>query len=340
MENFDVGVIIIVGLAIVGGLLGARLFQRLRIPQVVGYIVIGLTIGASGLQIITPEDTQRLQPVSLFALSIIGFLVGGELQRETFRTYGRQFAAILLGEGLGAFLLTGVTIFALVYAVAGNLIIALSAGLVFGAIASATDPASTMDVLWEYRCRGVVTTTLIAVIALDDALALVLYGLSTSLAQVISGQDVAVGVEVFRILWELAGAMFMGAAAGGIMAVLLRWLHQPERRMAMAIGILLIVLGLSAVLSMDVILAAMTLGAVLTNAAPKRSKELFTTVRAFATPIYVLFFVLVGARLSIGDMPAWLWGLVGLYVVCRGLGKITGAYIEASFSKSTPNVRR
>ena len=183
MESINISVLFILGLSIIGGLVGASFFQKLRIPQVVGFIVIGLIVGDNGLKLVKHTDVATLQPFTIFALGIIGFLVGGELKAETFRKYARQFFAILLGEGITAFLLVGISTGLFIYFVFHNISAAFAAGIVFGAVASATDPASTIDVLWEYRSLGILTTSLTAIVALDDALAMVLYGIATGLVK-------------------------------------------------------------------------------------------------------------------------------------------------------------
>jgi Kef-type K+ transport system membrane component KefB len=340
MHSPDFGVLFILGVAVFGGILGAWLFQRLRIPQVVGYIAIGLLIGESGLRIVTAADVVTMRSLSLFALGIIGFLVGGELQAESFRKYGRQFAAIFLGEGLAAFVLVGISVGLLVQAVSHNVEAALAAGIVFGAIASATDPASTIDVLWEYRSRGVLTTALIAIVALDDALAMTLYGLGTSLAQILTHGAVSMSSAAMGIIIELIGAVVLGLVAGFILNFILRWSHQRERSLVIAIGGILLVIGFAAASNMDVILATMTLGVTLVNLAPRRSKELFGIVRSFSSPIYVLFFVLVGARLGIAAMPVWIWALAGIYVLARCAGKMVGAYYAARATGAADSVRK
>jgi Kef-type K+ transport system membrane component KefB/CBS domain-containing protein len=340
MQALDFGVLFVIGLGVFGGILGAWLFQRLHIPQVVGYIAIGLLIGESGLRIVTLADIEAMRSLSLFALGIIGFLVGGELQAETFRKYGRQFAAIFLGEGLTAFAFVGVSVGALVYAVSHNMNASLAAGIVFGAIASATDPASTIDVLWEYRSRGVLTTSLVAIVALDDALAMTLYGLGTSLAGILTHGSASLGDAAIRIGIELLGAVLVGFAAGVLLNYILRWSNQRERSLAIAIGVILLVIGFAVAAGMDVILATMTLGVTLVNLAPRRSRELISVVRSFSTPIYVIFFVLVGARLGIATMPAWLWGLAAVYVVARSAGKIVGAFYGAKLSGAAESVRK
>ncbi|RKY23333.1 MAG: hypothetical protein DRP83_09415, partial [Planctomycetota bacterium] len=275
-----------------------------------------------------------------FALGIIGFLVGGELKGEIFKKYGKQFMAILLGEGLTAFMLVGLSTGLFVYFVMGNASVGLAAGIVFGAIASATDPASTIDVLWEYRSRGVLTTGLIAIVALDDALAMTLYGLGTSAAGMLMGNADSLTDALGKIGIELFGAIGLGIAAGFTLNFVLRRLYQPDKTLALAIGSILLVIATAIILGMDIILATMAMGVVLINIAPRRSKALFEIVRSFSAPIYVIFFVFVGARLGLSNMPAWMWGIVGLYVFFRTAGKMAGTYFGARITDAAAPMRK
>jgi len=340
MEGMSFSILFILGISIVGGLVGASFFQKLRVPQVVGFIVIGLLVGDNGLKLIKHADVAMLQPFTLFALGIIGFLVGGELRAETFRKYARQFFAILLGEGVVAFLLVGVSTGLFLYATFHNPYVAFSAGIVFGAVASATDPASTIDVLWEYRSLGVLTTSLTAIVALDDALAMILYGIATGLAKMISGASGSVINEIGKVFAELLGAAVLGFVGALILRFLLLHVKLLQKNFAFAIGIILLLISTAVYANMDVILTSMTMGCFLANMLPKRSTTLLDTVRSFSTPIYVLFFVLAGARLSLTQMPGWLWWIVAIYVFGRSIGKVVGAYIGARWTGSEPVVRR
>lgn len=340
MEGINLGVLFILGVVVFGGILGAWLFQKLHIPQVVGYIVIGLLLGESGLNIVTHQDIISLGTFNLFALGIIGFLVGGELKTKTFRKYARQFIAILFCEGIGAFLIVGTLTTLVIYAVTNNIMVSLASGTVFGAIASATDPASTIDVLWEYRSKGILTTSITAIVALDDALAMTLYGLGMSVAQILTSTSGSILHEIINISIELIGAVILGFLFGLLLRFLMRWIFQPEKSLALAIGILLLLISISVYTGFDVILAAMSLGFTLVNLAPRVSKDLFKVVRIFSAPIYVLFFVLIGARLAFNQMPLWLWGVVATYVIGRSVGKIAGAWFGASLTGSETIVRR
>jgi Kef-type K+ transport system membrane component KefB/CBS domain-containing protein len=339
MDPLSSGILLIFGIGVFGGILGAWASQRMRVPQVVGYILMGVLLGETGLRLIQSADVENLRTFNVFALGIIGFLVGGELKAAEFRKYGRQYMGILLGEGVLAFALVGVPSALVVWLVLGDVKLAVAVGAVLGAVASATDPASTVGVLWEYRARGALTTAIVAIVALDDALAMTLYGIGTSVAKVLAGGEVGLGAEALRLLVELGGAVGVGALGGLLLVLLLRHSSQQERSLAMSLGIILMVIGVSNSFNMDVIMATMTMGIVVTNLAPRSVRDLFGLLRSFSTPIYVMFFVLVGARLSITAMPGWLWGIVAIYVVGRTAGKYFGAYYGALATGAEPVVR-
>ncbi len=334
MHFAEPGILLILGIAVSGGILSAVIVKRLSIPQVLGYLVMGIIIGQSGFKLVTKTDIATLAPLNFFALGVIGFLVGSEIRFETFKKYGRQFSSILLAEGLSAFILVSVPISVLMYFLFKDLTSAVAAGIVFGAIASATDPASTINVLWEYRSAGVLTTTLIAIVALDDALAMTLYGLGTSVAQMLTGTDVSIATQAFQVIIDLGGSLALGFATGMVLDYLLHHSNTREYMLSLAIGILLLDIGIAVMFRMDVILASMVAGITLSNRAPRRSSEFLGIMKSFATPIYILFFVLVGARLGIASMPLWLWLIIGIYILGRSAGKTAGAFIGARFSKA------
>ncbi len=336
----DMGIILIFGIALIGGLWGGWLFRLIRIPQIVGYILVGVLIGRSGLQLVGEADISALEPFNMLALAVIGFLVGGELRGENFRKYGKQFVVMLLNEGVAAFVLVGLGSGAVLYVASNDLMIAAAGGVVFGAVAAATDPASTIQVLWEYRTLGMVTTALIALVALDDALAMTLYAIGTSAAKMLSGGEVSILHEVQRLGVELGGALVCGGIAGVVMNYVLHYLRRDAQAFTAAFGAILAVTGIALAFQMDVILAAMAAGVVLVNMAPKRSERLLNTVRDYSNPVYVLFFVLVGTRLGLSDMPGWLWAIVGLYVLARSSGKLAGVFLGARISGADPSVQK
>lgn len=332
--------LLVFSLALFFGTVGGRIFQRLRIPQVVGYIAIGILVGRSCLNLIDEQMIARFQPVGFFALGVIGFMIGGELKLDVFRKYGRQLIITLLAEGLGAFvvvslLTTGLSLLFMEWHHA------VALGVVLGAIASATAPAATVDVLWEYKTRGPLTTTVFALVALDDGLALLLYALASAFATKLTGQvDVGAASAILHTAYHIGGALVVGAVAGVGLNWLLRWTREYEKALTFSLGMLGMVIGVTRLLEMDMILAAMALGATVVNLAPRRSREAFDIMERFAPPIYVLFFVMVGARMTLGAMTGSLWLIALAYVAGRTGGKILGATLGARWAGMSGKVQK
>jgi Kef-type K+ transport system membrane component KefB len=345
--------ILLIGIAVILGSTGGRIFARLRVPQVVGYIIIGILailVGGTWFHDITPEDLKQLEPISLFALTIIGFSVGGELKKEVFQKHGKGFIIVLLCEGLTAALfvtiLTGLVTCPWSKIAGGSIFRVLAHGnwslaILLGAIASATAPAATVDVLWEYKTRGILTTTVMAIVALDDGLALLLYGFASSAADLLSGGAAfslmnALGKPLYHIL----GSIILGALVGSAYVVFLRLFYNREMILPLCIGSLLSIIGICHYLDLDLILAAMSSGVMVVNLAPLRSREAFDQLARFAPPIFVLFFVLVGAHLQLKAMAAWMIVVAVAYVVGRTTGKFTGAYFGSKWGGLPATVRK
>ncbi|MHC4563166.1 MAG: cation:proton antiporter domain-containing protein [Planctomycetota bacterium] len=338
--------LLILGGALFLGTLGARLLRWLHFPQVLGYILIGLIVGESVLGLITADLIQRLSPFNFLALGVIGFMIGGELHLDAFKRFGRQFIIILLAEGLAAFVVVAAGTIATTYLITGNARLSCAIGLVLGAISAATAPAATARVLREYKTRGVLTQTVFAILALDDGLALVLFGVASSIAARLlpqaasAGQDGGMLMALLHTAKELLGGAALGAGAGIGLNWLLRRRRDHDRALTYTVGTLTLVIGISHHLGLDTILAAMALGVAITNLAPRRSGSAIEIVERFAPPIYVLFFVLVGAHLHIGKMAWPLAALAGVYVIARSAGKIVGANVGGRLASAAPSVRK
>ncbi len=334
-------VLFLLGLALFGGSIGGRLFQKLRIPQVVGYVALGIVIGESGLKIVNQSTVSALQPFNYFALGLVGFMIGGELKGDVLRKYGRQFINILLFEGITAFLavtllvtLAGVVLF-------GDWKFSLALGLLLGAIASATAPAATTVVLQECKSRGPLTRIILGIVALDDGLALLLFALAASIAGSLSGHLEAGLARVFvNPLYEISGSLILGASGGVVLNRLLRKYSEEDRLLAFSVGIVLLVVGVALALHFDMILAAMALGVMVTNFTPRKSRDVFKLVEGFTPPIYVLFFVLVGAKLNVSHLTLPIVFLAGIYLVARSAGKAIGANLGARISGAAKSVQK
>ncbi|MFA4984676.1 MAG: cation:proton antiporter [Candidatus Omnitrophota bacterium] len=330
---FHINILFLLGLALFGGTIGGRIFQKLQIPQVVGYIAIGIVIGVSGLKIIDREVLSALQPLNYFALGLIGFMIGRELKKEVFIKHGAKLINVLLFEGITAFILVSILVSILAFFIFGDFKFACALGLLLGAISSATAPAATTDVLWEYRTRGPLTTTVLSIVALDDGLALLLFAFASSIAFNLTGHASGTIFELFRHpLYEIGGSILIGSLSGWLLIKILKRYPQREKILAFSVGTVLLALGLASAFGMDMLLAAMILGAVSVNYAPKASAKMFEVVDSFTPPIYILFFVLVGSKLDITKISLPILLLAFVYLVGRSFGKGIGASLGARIS--------
>jgi len=335
----ELNIILLIGIAIFGGTIGARIFQRLSIPRIVGYVAMGILLGPV-LNIISEKTTADMEPFNMFALGLIGFLIGGELKKEIFLRFGRQVFVILLYEGMAAFFLVGLFVFVTMWCFS-DWKTALAVGVVLGAICAATDPASTMSVLWEYKARGPLTAMLTAIVALDDALALILYAICVSVAAIAVGHSQSGFLFILlSTFYEIFGSLAIGILA----AILLNWIlkrtDEPERVLIFSISLALLIIGVAITRQLDVIISTMALGVTLTNIGSKKVTSSFDLVQRFSAPIYVLFFVLVGARLKISNLSGHVWFLSAVYILGSIVGKTTGAWWGAKHSKAVPTIRK
>ncbi len=340
-QGEGVNLLLLIGIAIFGGVVGAKIFQRFRIPQVVGYVVIGLLIGESGLGLIGLDTVESLSFFSLFALGIIGFMIGGELRKEVFKKHSKQFFIILCSEGIAAFVLVALCCGFVAWHFTGDINSSISVALILGAIASATAPAATVSVLWEYKTRGPLTSTVLAIVALDDGLALLLYGLASAVTSALIGQtEGSLFWTVLMAFFEIGGAVILGVGAGFLLSFILKRTEKPETALGFVVSGVLIVTGVSIALKLGSILAAMVLGVTVANLSGRKRKSTFELMEKFAPPVYVLFFVLAGAHLVIGQIRGWMIVMVLVYLFGRTGGKMLGSWLGAGWSHAADSVWR
>ncbi len=339
-QTEQVNIILLLGIAIFAGTVGAKLIQKLHIPQIVGYIVIGIILGPL-LEIISHDMVQEFRPLSLFALGIIGFMIGGELRSDVFKKYGRQFFIILFSQGVGAFVLVAIIISIAMRLLRFDMSTSVAIGLVLGAIASATAPAATMNVLWEYKTKGPLTAAILAIVALDDALALLLYRVAATAADALMGTGhgsiLATGAV---LLAEIVGAILLGFVAGVVLYYILKLVKAEDKILAFSIASLLLVVGVSIKADMGPILPAMTFGVTIANLAPRQSRGIFGLVEKFSPPIYISFFVLAGAHLEFDNIAPWIMAMIVVYTLCRVVGKVAGSWFGARYSGAPAVVRK
>jgi Kef-type K+ transport system membrane component KefB len=322
----------IIGLIIAVAFLGSKLFQRFGVPQVVGFIVMGVLFGPSFLNIVPLSLSSELEFISEIALGLIGFDIGSHLLLPELRRLGRSISSILLFEALGTFALVTLGI----YLLQGQWHVAL----LFGALASATAPAATVDVLAEYEAKGPLTTSLLAVVGMDDALALVLFSGAAALAESIFATSSSFSLlNVISLpLIEIGASLLLGLTAGVMLSTLMGHMKRHHDAMAISVGFVFLIVGLAQSLGCSLILASMVMGTTVVNRRAEHGVHIRYTIEQAGPVIYVLFFALVGARFQIALLPSM--GLLGLvYVALRSAGKFGGAWLGATLGHAAPVVR-
>lgn len=326
-------VLVIAGLALFLGWGSGNLARKLKAPQVVGHILTGVVLGTSVLGVIKTGMLDGLVFINFLALAFIGFDIGGELSLRGLRKLGRPILWISVLESMGAFLLVTTAIF--IYTRK------LYMALIFGALSSATAPAATVDVLREYQASGPLTTTLFAVVGIDDGLAIAIYAFAALFAKILlaGAQSLSYAKLILLPFAQIIGALVMGFVIGLILLLLVRRVTSRTTILTCVVGAILVTTGLANLLDLSLILANMAVGMTVINLPKYGRPDLFEVARGLTPPLFILFFVLVGARLDVAKLGSL--GVIGvLYVVFRSAGKQGGTYLGARIGRAPRAVSR
>ena len=313
------------------GLLFGRLLKLVKLPNVTGYLIAGLVLGPFVTKILTAEQVESLSVISNMALSFIAFTVGLSFKRSYFKRVGMTPVVIALLEALVA-----------VFLVQGALIAAgfdVAFSIVLGAIAAATAPAATIMVIKLYGAKGPVTDRLLAVVAIDDAVALVAFGFAVSIAGVISGNGGGnIFLSILQPLWQVVLSLLIGAVMGVLFKIPLRFFKKSGNRLIIIIGFVFMTSALATLCGVSELLACMALGSVFCNISTE-SDSINDLCDFFTPPLFELFFVVSGAGLDVSVLPQI--GVMGaIYVVVRCVGKYLGAFIGAKIMKAPDAVAK
>jgi Kef-type K+ transport system membrane component KefB len=310
-----------------------RAAGRLGFPAVTGYVVAGVAVGALIFHFIDPSLPGRLSVVGDVALGLIAFTVGSELYGAELKHLARSAAAIALCESLGAFLLVSLG----VWAVTGDVALAL----LLGAVACATAPAATMMIIEQYKARGPLTSTILAVVGIDDAVALVIYGFAAAIARGVLQNEKSIhfGRAFGLPLAEIIVSVLVGAALGYLGAKVLKRTRGPRETATGAAAMILLGVGLAQFWGLSTLLTNMSMGCVLVNVDMHAKRRIARSLSDMSALVYGVFFVVAGSRLDISLLPGI--GLVGgIYLLARVTGKVSGARLGAWLGRSPQVVRR
>ncbi len=320
------------GVSLLLGWAAGLLCRKIKTPMVVGYILVGILLGKSLLGVFNDQNIQGLYFIIYLGLACIGFDIGGELALHKMRNLGKQIIWISALETLAATLLVALA----VYIYTRELYIAL----IFGALAAATAPAATVDVLREYQASGPLTTTTFAVVGIDDAYAVFIYAFAAFFAKMlISNKTVHITEAVLRPAGEILGSLALGLVIGLLFLFLIRNYTARRGLLVLTWGVIVATTALANLFHFSLILANMALGLTVVNLTRWKRDDLFELMRNTTPPLFVLFFVLVGAQLDAGKLLSV--GVIGLlYIVLRSAGKLSGAYLGGVISDAPETVRK
>ncbi len=344
--------LICLAVAIIGGLMLSRLTKKLNLPAVTAYLVAGLLMGPyvlgaariPGLGFNSLEQVEGLSIITQVALGFIAFAMGNEFRLSQLKTFGRQ--AITIG------ILQAVITTALVDLVLIGLhllfpdMLSLSSAIVLGAIASATAPAATLMVVRQYKATGPLTKLLLLVVAIDDAVGLLLFSVSFGIAGALSSGAASVLSMLVEPLVEIVISLALGGLMGWLLHRVEQFFHSRSKRMAVSVAFVLLTVGLSMLefsigpvhCSFSLLLVCMMTGTVFCNIC-STSEELMGRVDGWTVPLNILFFVISGAELDLQILASPVTLIVGvIYILSRSAGKLFGAYGSCRLTKCTQKI--
>ena len=341
-------------MALFSGLILSRLAKVLKLPAVTAYLIAGVLIGpyllgafgVKGLGFISMADVKSYSLLSDIALGFIAFSIGNEFRLSQLKSIGKQALIIGIFQAVFTTIVVDVALISLHFIIPD--VLPLPAAIVLGAVASATAPAATLMVVRQYKAKGPVTDTLLPVVALDDAVGLVLFAISFGIANALMVGKVDVLSIIVEPLLEVILSLALGSLMGIIFTFFEQFFHSRSKRLAMSVTFVLLTVGLS-MLKFDIggvhivfssLLTCMMLGTMFCNCCDF-SEELMDRLDRWTAPLFILFFVLSGAELELAVFSDLLIVLIGIvYIVFRCLGKYFGANLSSQISKAPLNVKK
>lgn len=341
-----------VSVAMLAGLLMTRVLKPLKLPSVTAYLIAGVLIGPyclgalhiDGLGFTSSEAVSKLSLVSEVALGFIAFSIGNEFRLEDLKHTGRQAAVIGVVQALAATLLVDLALLAVHFLMPGKLTV--SQAITLGAIATATAPAATLMVVRQYKAKGPLTDLLLPIVALDDAVGLVVFAVSFGIAQTLSSGVVDLVSILVNPLVEIAASLALGAFLGWLLTQLEKLFNSNTNRLNLTIAFVFLTASL-AMLEFEIgpvkigfssLLVCMMLGTMFCNLCPL-SQDLMEKADKWTSPLFALFFVISGAELELSVFTdVAIVGIGVVYILFRSLGKYSGAFVSAKWTKCAPQI--
>lgn len=346
-----------ISVAMFAGLMMSRVVKPLKLPAVTGYLIAGLLIGPfvlgalgmDGLGFTSLKKVEGLKIISEVALGFIAFDIGNEFRLSQLKAIGKKATVIAVIQALSATVLVDGAILILHLLMPDKITVPVA--LTLGAVATATAPAATLMVVNQYKAKGPLVDILLPIVALDDAVGLIVFAVSFGIAKSLSsGVAISIISVLINPMLEVVGSFALGTILGLIYTFVEKFFHSRSKRLSVAITFVILAVALSKLemrfpgseleIGFSPLLVCMMLATIFCNICPS-SEELMAKTERWTAPLFILFFVLSGAELDLSVFKSGAVVLVGVvYIIFRSAGKILGATFSSKLMKCEPTVQK
>lgn len=344
-----------ISIALTAGLLMSRVVKPLKLPAVTGYLIAGILIGpyclgllgVKGLGFTSVQEVADLSILNDIALGFIAFAIGDEFRLSQLKKTGKQATIIGIFQAVFTTLVVDAALIGLHFAL-GEERFPLAAAIILGAIASATAPAATLMVVRQYKAKGKLTSLLLPIVALDDAVGLIIFAVSFGVARTLISGEVSIYSIIVDPIVEIIVSLVIGAIVGWFLSFAEKYFKSNSKRQALVVTAIIFAVAISKMkfnvgpvhVGFSPLLVCMMLGTIFCNVCDF-SADLMEKTDKWTAPLFILFFVLSGAELDFSVFrTASVIGVGLIYIASRTLGKYFGASISAKMSKCEPNIKK
>jgi len=333
----DISALTLLGIVTIAGFYMGHTARLVRLPSLIGYMILGVILGPSVLHLLSEPTMEHLSFITEIALGFVAFSIGAELSLSSLKRLGPGIISIIFAESFGAFFIVTAAVYFLTHD--------LPLALIFGAMAPASAPAGTVAVIQEYKARGILTKALYAVVGFDDGLAIIIFGFAAAFAKnLLIGEATSHNGSILSAMWpplkEIGFSILVGGIVGFAFCQMVRKLTSPKDILILIFGAVLLATGLSIRWHLSLIMTNMVVGFVLVNtrreALVHRVMEPLLEVMPL---LFILFFCLAGAHLELSTLPA-LGTLGALYIIGRTAGLIGGARVGAMIGHVDSKIKK
>ncbi len=318
---------------LITGLLMGKLVSLAKLPKVTGYLLGGVLIGPSILNLVPESAALNMAIITQMTLGFIAFTIGNEMNLVSIRKIGSKALIISFIQSICA----GLIVFlAMLFIFSQD----LAFSIILGAIAMSTAPTATLLVIKQYKAKGPLVNMLLFVVAIDDVIGIIFFSIALALAGSIiqSGMNGSLLISIFAPFWEIFGSVIIGFLLG----ILLTWINHKTQNdtelLVFSVAFVFLGTGIALALNLSALLTCMAMGTCFSNLTPKRDRMMLK-LEAFVPPIYIAFYTLAGINLHLAILKQV--GIIGIaYIVFRVIGKVIGAWLGAWQTKSSPVIRR